>query len=171
MLNRDFEPDVDLGRMQLANDPDGRLLVNTLPAEEFPHVSQDIEGLMFLGRLTSSFVLYGHSFSLQTLTRGEKLAITQYVKDYEDTIGLTDALQTGFLALALTEVDGRPISIPLSPDQDNPLVRLHRNFPVVSRMYDQVLEALYAEYSKLLIRQAQAFQVLEGKSQASRRTN
>lgn len=165
MTNYDFESDVDLGRMKLANDPGtGALLVNMPPAEEFDqHVSNDTEGLMFLGRLTSSFILYNHIFVLQTLTRGEKLAVIQYVREYEDTIGLTDALQTGFVALAVQSVDNRPLSVPLSPDQDSPLVRIENNFQVVSKWYDQVVEAVYAEYSKLLLRQAQAFQSLEGK--------
>lgn len=161
----DFEADQDfrstLG-LSLANGPDGELLVDSEKHEEFDaRVHADIEGLLFLGRLTHDCELYGHTFTLRTLTRGERLAISLFVREYEDTLGLADALETAYLALALQTVDGRPLSIPI---ENEPIAQhLRRNFEIIRHWYDPVLEAVYAEYSRLLIRQKLAFQELEGK--------
>lgn len=165
MSTPDFESDPDYSQfgLSLANGDDGRLLVNAEKSDEFdPRVANDVEGLLFLGRLTHDFSLYGHSFTIRTLTRGERLAAAQFVREYEDTLGLADALQTAYLALAVVLVDGRPLSIALE-DEQRPDTRLRRNFDIVQKWYDPVIEAVYAEYSNLLVRQRLAFQELEGK--------
>lgn len=171
----DFEPDQNFGAFEdgvaLANDEGGHLLVNLEEADEFdPRISDDVEGLLFLGYLTQSVTIYNHTFVLKTLRRGERLAVTQFARDYEDTLGIADALQTGYLALAIVTADGRPLSIAISDEERDPLVRLEANYRVVSRWFDPVLEALYSEYTFLLQRQNAAFAELEGKSAAGRRT-
>jgi hypothetical protein len=168
------EPEADFaqqfGGLALANDEDGTLLINAEPVEEFdPQISNEVEGLLFLGRLTHDCTLYGHTFRLQTLTRGERLAIMLFVQEYEDTLGLADAMQSAYLASALVLVDGRALSIALG-DED-PIDRLRRNFNLVREWYDPVIEALYAEYSKLLVKQNMAFRDLEGKLTAGRATS
>lgn len=171
MSNPDFESDADFSRfgLQLANADDGQLLVNAEKNDEFDErIRTDVEGLLFLGRLTHDCEIYGHSFTLRTLTRGERLAVAQFVREYEDSLGLADALQTSYLALAVMLLDGRPLSIAL--EDERPDVRLRRNFEIVQKWYDPVIEAVYAEYSNLIVRQNIAFQELEGKSQASRAT-
>lgn len=171
MSNPDFESDQDFSQfgLQLANAEDGQLLVNAEKNDEFDErIRTDVEGLLFLGRLTHDCEIYGHSFTLRTLTRGERLAVAQFVREYEDSLGLADALQTSYLALAVMLLDGRPLSIAL--EDERPDVRLRRNFEIVQKWYDPVIEAVYAEYSNLIVRQNIAFQELEGKSQASRAT-
>lgn len=169
----DFESDQDFsstfGGINLANAPDGSLVVTSEKHDEFDsRITSDIEGLLFLGRLTHDCDIYGHSFTLRTLTRGERLAISLLVREYEDTLGLADALETAYLAFAIQTVDGRPLSIPL---QEEPIAQhLRRNFEIVRQWYDPVIEALYMEYSKLLLRQKIAFEALEGKSTAGRTT-
>lgn len=164
MSIHDYEPEADFGSfgITLANNPDGALLVNAEKNEEFdPGISNDVEGLLLLGKLTADCELYGHTFTLRTLTRGERLAIAQFVQDYEDTLGLADAMQTAYLAQAIMIVDGRPLSIALG--DESPEARLRRNFEIVQKWYDPVIEALYREYSQLLVRQSIAFRELEGK--------
>lgn len=175
MMNApDFESDPDYSQfgLHLSNDDEGNLLVNAEKNDEFdPRIRDDVEGLLFLGRLTHDFDLYGHSFTIRTLTRGERLAAAQFVREYEDTLGIADALQTAYLALAIMLVDGRPLSIQLEDSRSQEIEnRLRTNFAIVQRWYDPVIEAIYAEYSNLLVRQNIAFQELEGKSMASRRT-
>ena len=174
MSVNDFESDPDflsLDGIQLANDPEGHLLVNAEKVDEFDvRIQNDVEGLLFLGKLTHDCTIYGHKFLLKTLTRGERLAVTQFVKDYEETLGIADAMQTAYLALSIVTVDNRPLSIPLDESERDPLIRLQSNFPIVAKWFDPVLEALYAEYTMLLRRQNDAFLELEGKLAASRRT-
>ena len=170
----DFESDTDflsLDGVQLANDPEGHLLVNVEKADEFdPRIANDVEGLLFLGKLTHDCAIYGHTFTLKTLTRGERLAMTLFARDYDDTLAIAQALESATLALSIVMVDNRPLSIPLDSDDRNPEAVLRRNFPIVSKWFDPVLDALYLEYQSLNIRMRDAFLELEGKSTASRRT-
>ena len=165
MSNLMPEGDVDYGQfgVTLANDPEtGNILVNAEKAEEFDdRVSTDLEGLLFLGKLTHDCELFGHTFTLRTLTRGERLAVSLFVQDYENSIGLADALQTAYLALAIELVDGRPISIAL--EAESPATRLRRNFKTIQKWYDPVIEALYVQYSVLVMKAQQAFLELERK--------
>lgn len=168
MSNPDFEQDADLLRttgLDLSNDEDGALLVNAVEADEFdPRHANDIEGLLYLGYLTHKCTIFGHEFVLKTLTRGERLATTLVAKEFENSLGIADALQTAYIAACLLTVDGRPLTIPISPDEaKSPLDRIRKNFDIVSRWFDPLLEALYAEYGNLLLRQLAAFAEFEGK--------
>lgn len=173
MINApDFESDQDFSQfgLTLGNDDEGHILVNAEKNDEFdPRIKNDVEGLLFLGRLTHDFDLYGHPMTIRTLTRGERLATTLFVRQYEDTLGLADALQTAYVALAVVTVDGRALSIPLV-DNESVEARLRRNFAIVQNWHDAVIEAVYTEYSQLLVRQKLAFEELEGKLKASRAT-
>lgn len=174
MTNPDFEQDVDLlhgAGVAFANDEtSGELLVNAVEADEFDSRHQnDIEGLLFLGKLTKRCDIFGHVFVIKTLTRGERLAALLVVKEFEESLGVSDAFQTALLAAAIVTVDGRPLTIPLSPSEDKDrLTRIRANFEIIQDYYDAVLEALYAEYGSLLLRQAQAFAALQGNLSASR---
>jgi len=165
------ELDADL-LYTLDNDEEtGALLVNAVEADEFdPRHSNDVEGLLFLGKLTHNAEIFGHSFILKTLTRGERLATSLIVKEYEGTLGEADALQTATVAASILTVDGRPPSFALTPEENSPLARIRANFAVVTTYYDPIIETLWAEYGNLLIRQVAAFQAMQGKSTASRRT-
>lgn len=158
--------------VQLANAEDGQLLANALKADEFDARHQnDVEGLLFLGFLTHEAQIFGHSFVLKTLTRGERLAATQVMQEYEDTLGAADALGTAFVAAALVSVDGRSLWLPLEESVDrNPLIRIRAQFEHVNRWYDPIIEALYAEFGTLILRQASAFAALSGNLSASRVT-
>lgn len=173
MSTYSYEPDADLslGGLVMANDPEsGALLVNAEKADEFDErVSQEVEGLLYLGRLTHECELYGHTITLRTLTRGERLAASLFVREYEDTLGLADALQTAYLALAITTVDGRPLTISLGKEPVE--ARLRRNFEIVRNWYDPIVEALYTEYSHLLVRMKNALDEFEGKLIAGRATS
>lgn len=173
MLNPpDFEADQDFSQfgLQMGNDEEGHLLVNAEKNDEFdPRIASDVEGLLFLGRLTHDFDLYGHPITIRTLTRGERLAAALYVREYEDSLGLADALQTAYVSQCLVTVDNRPLTVALA-QVDTPDERLARNWQIVTKWHDAVIEAIYTEYQRLLVRQNLAFRELEGKSTASRLT-
>ena len=175
MSNPDFEPDVDfapVGYQVDRDDESGQPFLNAEKADEFDaKIHNDIEGLLYLGYLTSDIEVFGHRFTIKTLRRGERLACGLLVKEYEDTISMGDALESVYVAACIVALDGRPLSAALSPDEErDPMQRIRANFERVVKWYDPVVEAIYYEFSNLLLRQAQAFGELELKSTASRRT-
>lgn len=138
-------------------------LVNLEPADEFdPRHKEAIDGLLWLGFLTETITYYGHKFTIKTLTRGERLAVTMVSKEYEDTLGMAMALETATVAAALISVDNRPLNPELSPNQD-PMTRIQDNFELIKDWYDVIIESLYQSYTQLLVRQVQAFIELQSK--------
>lgn len=159
-----IEPDSDFG---LANAPPGfefdQENLNAVEADTFPpQIQVDVDGLMWLGYLTDSFELFGHSFTIRTLTRGERLAISQLTKEYEDTLGMADAYQTAVVAASLIVIDGRPL-IDLEMNTST-MSRIRQNFEIIQKWYDPVIEALYERVGQLTIRQQIAFVELQSKS-------
>ena len=161
----DFEPDVDYSAAPFGMSFEGGATNIQPAAEDFdPRHSEDLEGLLFLGYLTDDFEAFGHRFAIRTLRRGERLAIAQIASEFENTIGLADALQTTYVAACLTLVDGRPLSIPLSAQENrDPGTWIRRNYNIVAEWFDPVIEAVYDKYSYLLVRQTSAFLELQGK--------
>src|SRR6478609_10951624 len=145
-MSTTFEPDQDLGA---AEAPHG-FIVNEerdsfepVEAPAFPPVSADpVEGLLYLGYLTDSFVLFGHRFTLKTLTRGERLAVSQVSQEWDETLGAAVAYQAAFVAASVMEVDGLPMT-QLGRESD-PLARVRAAFERVKGWYDPVVEELFA---------------------------
>ena len=141
----------------------GDNLVQLNPNDEFDaRYKLDVDGLIWLGYLTESFPLYGHTWVLKTLTRGERLAVTLAVKEYEDTLGTALALETATIAASLLMIDNVPIYPGLEPDAP-PLPRILDAFKVVQTWHDPLIAKLYEKYSQLQLRQIRAFFELESK--------
>lgn len=163
-----FEDSADFSLNLPASDMDGPLEPQSPVDEEadlFPDdVRQDVTGLMFLGYLTSSFEFKGHRFVLRTLKAGEELACAQLIKEYEETMAQGKAYAMAQVAAAIVTVDGRSIGESLGPDDVNTLSTISNKFNYISqRWYWPTIEALYVEFSDLMIRQAVAYDALEGK--------
>jgi hypothetical protein len=132
-------------------------------AESFPSDSMEaINGLVWLGYLADTFGLFGHSFTLRTLTRGDRLTVTLLTKEWEETLGMADAYQTAVVAAALVEVDGQPLTsvIPRANRQE----QIRANFGMVQDWYEPVVEALFERVAQLNLRQQAAFTALQAKS-------
>lgn len=175
MSATDFEGSPDytrVGALSLGNDPEtGQPFANPVQADEFdPSISNDVEGLLMLGYLTKNVSLFGHTFVLKTLTRGERLAVLTFCKEFEETLGIGEALETATLALSIISADNRPLSVPLSTADLNPNDTLVRNWQIVSKWFDPILNGLYLEYRDLQNRMLAAFQELQGKLRAGRPT-
>lgn len=139
-----------------------------------PRYADDVEGLMYLGHLTHSFRKFGHEFVLQTLKAGERLIVLTLVKEFENTIGLDLAFQIAHIAASLVSIDGQKFVEPLGAGQDarrqQIVITFNKIADPINGWYDAVIEQLYNEYSLLIVRQARAFQELEGKLLAGLRT-
>jgi hypothetical protein len=145
------------------SDSAGDNLVNLQPADEFDaRYKTDIDGLIWLGFLTDTFTAYGHTYTIKTLTRGERLAVTLAVKEYENSLGAALALEAATVAACLLMVDGQPIYPNVDPNAP-PLPRIIQALNLVNTWYDPLLAKIYDKYSQLQIRQIQAFFELEGK--------
>lgn len=165
-LDTEFDPDVDLSiadeaprGMQFTEEA-GDNLVNAIPADQF--IDQEgIEGLLWLGYLTDTFDLYGHTFVVRTLTRGERMACTLVAKEWEDTLGMAAAYETATVAAALQFIDGEPFQPQLQ--STDPQYRIKQNFLRVQNWYEPVVQALGRKIQLLHIRQIEAFNELESK--------
>lgn len=168
----DYEADQDFGPVgyRVERSEDGQPMLNAEQADEFDaKIYDDVEGLLYLGYLTSEVEIFGHTFVIKTLRRGERLACALLVKDWEETLGMGDALETAYVAACVVSLDGRPLSAALGPEEErDPLQRIRANFERVVKWYDPVVESVYFEFGNLLLRQGAAFAELEGKSSASR---
>ena len=137
-----------------------------------PQVNEDVTGLMHAGHLTHSFQLLGHNFVIRTLKAAEELAVTGVVKQYEGTLGEGKAYAMGMVSAAIVTVDGQPLTRPLGPSDASITTAISQNFHYVGTNWVwPIIEAIYAHYSDLILRQAEAFRQFEGKSEASRPTS
>lgn len=122
------------------------------------------EGLMYLGRLTDSFTLYGHNFVIRTLLTGEILEIGLLAKPYRDTLGDIKAYQAAVVAACMELVDDRPLVIPLTNEPLDTSMRAKFQY-VLRHWFPPILNGIYEQY---LILEQQAEQVLNAMGKASR---
>ena len=141
---------------------DGEAVLEPVTAPAFPSSAMEpVSGLLWLGYLAEDVPLFGHVFAIKTLTRGEKLAVASLTKEWEDTLGLSDAYQAATVAASLLSVDGQPV-MELDPAADRSAA-IARTFARVKGWYDPVLGALFERVNDLEQRQVAAFIALQSK--------
>jgi len=161
----DFVPDPDLSTSIPTDTP---VAVERVEAaqegERFPaEIERDVEGLLYLGALSTEVNIWGHRFEIHTLRAGEELARDQIVNEYDGVFGQARALGLATAAAAVKSVDGTPLQRPLAPGKSDIISAIRANFTTFSDYYFPVIERIYDEYEKLELRQARAFRALEGK--------
>ncbi len=165
-VRMDFVPDPDLSAVAGATGvatPVGSGRVEE-PTESFsPDIEREVEGLLYLGALSSLERIWGHTFEIHTLRAGEELARDQIVGEYENVLGQARALGIATLAAAVKSVDGTPLTRPLTGGKVDLISSIRANFAYFSNYYFPVIERLYGAYEQLEVKQARAFQELEGK--------
>lgn len=172
----EFEPDIRIdqffGGESAFTPSEEPTFVNATTDEFDSRIFEDVNGLIYLGHLTSSFNQYGHDFVIKTLRSGERLICAQVIHDYEDTLGLELAFKLAYVAACVVSVDARPLVAALGPGSAQRREQILRAFSLISDpdkgWYDATVDAVYDEYSRLVVRQGAAFAALEGKSKASR---
>jgi hypothetical protein len=139
--------------------------------DEFPEeVHEDVHGLLFLGALSTEVELWGHKVVLRTLKAGEELAVGQIVSEYNETPSQGKAFAIATVAASIETVDGRIISKPIGPSDS--LASIRQKFEYIRENWHwPFIETIYFEYSQLVVRQAMAFDALEGKLRASQLTS
>ncbi len=89
------------------------------PLPEFDERHRDaFQGLIYLGRLSHSFELWGHTFVAHTLTSEEHIHVALYMKQYEGTRSTNAVYQSAIVATAVDSVDGQSLPEPLGFTQN-----------------------------------------------------
>lgn len=132
------------------------------PTPEFdPKYREPMTGLLYLGRLTDSFTLWGHEFVIKTLTTEEMTEAALFTATYEGTRAANSVYQTACVALAIVTVDGEPLPNPLGPNDSG----LAAKFSYVSKnWYPAVRERIWEKQFAL---EGKARDVLEALGKAS----
>jgi len=130
-------------------------------------ISEDLDGLLYLGALSKEVSIGSHRIVIRTLKAGEELACAQIVRDYDGGLASVRAHNIAKAAAAIESVDGRPIATPLGPGDTLKVVR--EKFDYISdNWYYPVIDILVIENMELLARQAAAIEEYRGKLQATR---
>jgi len=85
---------------------------NVLPTFDMKH-AEPFVGLLYLGALSDTFDWLGHTFTIRTLRDGEKLAVAKIIKAHTETMGAERAYACGMIAMAIMDVDGEDLPIPI----------------------------------------------------------
>jgi len=73
--------------------------------------TRDFTGLTYLGYLEGKVEIPYHSFTVRTLKVGEKIKVTEIIKNLEDSIGYARAYRAAIAAAGLVLVDGEPLLV------------------------------------------------------------
>ena len=114
----------------------------TEPQTVFPKESMEaLSGLLYLGRIETTFEHAGHEFRVRTLTQGERIEMLQMAGRYKGTPAEADAVRALTVAAALVEVDGQPLYRALGPSDEERA--LGERFRTVLKWYPGVVRAVY----------------------------
>lgn len=139
-----------------------------LPAMFDERVSDDIQGLLYVGRLEDEVELYGHTFILHTLSIGDELEVGLLIKKFSGTVTQAKALATATVAAALQSTDGKQMVQPLGPgDMDH----LALKFNTIRKWYWPLVEALFNSYQQLQLRSLDALEEFQSKSERGLRAS
>ena len=136
--------------------------VNDFPEE----ARESVNGLMWLGFLEDSVLIFGHEFVIRTLRVGEDLQVGLLTKEYSDSMGLEQAVATATVALALKSVDGDSNFCP--PASKNYADHARQRFKYVQEnWYMPVIIRVFDAYLDLLGKQQEALERVEDLSTGS----
>lgn len=122
-----------------------------------------MEGLLFLGALSKIFHWCGHSFKIRTITHGELIEASTLSHPYIGTLAELRSYQAAIVAACCVEVDGRPISIPITNEPSDTLLANRFEY-INNNWFAPVIDVIYDQYLKLEI---QASDVLNAMDAAS----
>jgi hypothetical protein len=91
------------------------------PKKDLPNFDekhkQDLEGLLYLGKLSKTFRWAGHKFKIRTLTTQDILEVGRLSKPYIGTSAEMRAWQAAMAGACTVSVDGQVIYPPLNPGE------------------------------------------------------
>ena len=117
--------------------------VEEQPLPEFdPKHREDFTGLLYLGRLSETFRLFGHTFVVRTLTTEQIAEIAQITFPYKGTNAENAVYQSAVVAASVVTVDGDPLPGAITYDSTHELTTV--KFPYVQKNWmPPVREKIY----------------------------
>lgn len=112
-----------------------------------PKHRQPFIGLLYVGALTDTFELFGHTFVISTPTQTEMLQMGQVIEPFAMTPSADIAYQTARVAAYLVSIDGQKLPEPVVMNPKE--TALHDRFrwvaenlrrPVIDKVFDQCLD-------------------------------
>jgi hypothetical protein len=120
------------------------------PVEFDPQWRDPFVGLLYIGRLRSTFRWLGHKFVIRTLKTDELIDIALVTKKYQGTEADLKAYQAAVTAACVESLDDRPLPFPDIIKADSSAQSLERKFNwVVENLFPPVLDVVYDEYIQL----------------------
>lgn len=128
-----------------------------------PRHRQDLTGLLYLGRLESSFTYAGHDFRVRTLSAGETIEAGELIKPSLGTRIEFRAWAAAQAAAGIISVDGQPLIVPLVAGAEPTLEEKYR---YVLKWYEPIIQRVHHEISVL---EGRAQEILEAMGKAGGR--
>lgn len=122
-----------------------------------PRWTDEMEGLLFVGRVTREFFLGGHKITIATPEAQDSLKAAMLIKQYQETAGALRALTLAAVASCLVKVDGYILPRGIMADGSDDM---EARYNWVSKLHTSVVDGIYREYEDLEIRVTEAVESL-----------
>jgi hypothetical protein len=122
-----------------------------------PRWTDEMEGLLFVGRVTHTFYLAGHRVTIATPEAADTLKAALLIKEYQESAGALRALTMAALATCLVKVDGHVLPRGIMADGSDDM---EARFNWVAKLHTAVIDGIYREYEDLEIKVAEAIEGL-----------
>jgi hypothetical protein len=127
---------------------------------DFPlEVQEDIDGLRYLGYLTSEVEFCGHAVTLKTLNADEEIAAALACKSAKGSAKEVEAFMKAMVGMALTNVDGEENFCP--PTGPNLEEFAKARYRYTGKWYQPTVDYFYVQYVKLVERQVDAIRAFQ----------
>lgn len=112
------------------------------------------EGLAYIGHLEATVNIPYHSFTVRTLTVGEKIKVAEMIKHLEDSLGYARAYRAAVASAGLVSVDGQPLLV-----GSRNIDAISQKFKyMIDNWHDFVIDSIYEKINEL---EGQVLKVLE----------
>lgn len=134
----------------------------------FPdEVTDDVDGLLWLGFLEDSFEFCGHEFVIRTLRLEDEIIAGYVTKDYKDSISQAKAWVAAQVGMALVSVDGNENFCPQIGPNKKDFARGRFQY-VTKNWYEPTINYIYIKYVELVERQEAVLREMENLSKEGR---
>jgi hypothetical protein len=136
-------------------------------SEKFPEeITDDVDGLIWLGYLEDTIDFCGHEFVIRTIRAEEQLLAALVTKEYADTLGQAKAWVAAHVALCLVAIDGDEDFCPQAGFSKKDYAKARFRY-ITRKWYEPTINKIYESYVALLERQAEVLEEMENLSQES----
>lgn len=119
-----------------------------------PKWQKAFEGLAYLGYLEAKVEIPYHTFTVRTLTVGEKIKIAEMIKELEGSLGYARAYRAAVAAAGTVLVDGQPLLV--GSRKIDSIAQKYQY--MIDNWHDFVIDILYEKINEL---EGQVLKVLE----------